>query len=157
MRRTGTDSVNDLWQADLVQMVPHSKINDGYKYFLTQINVYSKFAHSETLKNKSGGEFTHALAKFWKLRLLQNFLYTDEGMELFNWEFSVLTKRRNIEHYRTFTEMKASVVEHLNRTIKTYVEGITNGLIFYGNLFLITTNLFLITNTKQSVLNQQML
>ncbi len=33
---------NDLWQADLVEMIPLSKKNNGYKYILCVIDYFKK-------------------------------------------------------------------------------------------------------------------
>jgi hypothetical protein len=39
-----TFGINDLWQMDLMEMIPFAKINKGYKYILTCIHVFSRFA-----------------------------------------------------------------------------------------------------------------
>lgn len=117
-RKTKATFVDDLWQIDLVEMIPYSRVNKGYKYLLTQIDVYSKFARAEPIKSKSGPDVTTAFEKMLvstKPRLLQS----DEGTEFFNSEFSALTKRLGINHYHTYSETKASVVERFNRTLKT--------------------------------------
>ena len=38
--------IDDLWQADLLEMGNYSTINNGYKYLLTVIDTYvDKFGH----------------------------------------------------------------------------------------------------------------
>lgn len=37
-RRVELKGITDLYQADLVEMIPFSKINKGYKYIMTIIN-----------------------------------------------------------------------------------------------------------------------
>jgi len=46
-RRVITRGINDLWQADLVEMGAFSKSNDGYRYLLTVIDTFSKYAWGE--------------------------------------------------------------------------------------------------------------
>lgn len=46
--------MNDLYQADLIEMRPYSKINKGYNYILTVINCFTKDADAITLKGKTG-------------------------------------------------------------------------------------------------------
>ncbi len=46
-------------------------------------------------------------------------LQTDQGLEFLNKEFKALMKERNINHYNTWTDKKAAIVERWNRTIKT--------------------------------------
>ena len=48
---TGTD---DQWQTDLVDISSLARFNKGYKFLLTCIDVFSKFAWVEPLKNKTG-------------------------------------------------------------------------------------------------------
>ena len=53
-RRVLIGRVDQQWQADLVDLQSISKINDGYKYLLTCIDVLSKYAWVVPLKNKTG-------------------------------------------------------------------------------------------------------
>jgi hypothetical protein len=117
-RRTKALGVDDLWQIDLVEMIPYSDENDGYKYLLTQIDVYSKFARVEPVKSKSMVDVTAAFEKMLGSSPVRH-LQSDEGKEFFNKKFAALTKRRGINHYHTFSSTKASVVERFNRTLKT--------------------------------------
>lgn len=36
--------INDTFQADLIEMIPYSTVNKNYKYILTVIDVFSKYA-----------------------------------------------------------------------------------------------------------------
>lgn len=42
--------VHDLYQADLVEMKEFSSVNKGFKYILTMINCFSKYAIAVPLK-----------------------------------------------------------------------------------------------------------
>lgn len=44
---------NETWAVDLASMETLSKDNDGYKFILCVIDVFSKFAWTKPLKNKS--------------------------------------------------------------------------------------------------------
>lgn len=52
--------VDTQFQADLVDMSAYSTENDGNKFMLTCIDIFSKYAWSRVLKNKSGIEVTKA-------------------------------------------------------------------------------------------------
>src|SRR6266516_1167145 len=52
-RRTFARGINELWQADLVDLGLLSNENDLFRYLLTCIDVFSKYARVEPLKNKS--------------------------------------------------------------------------------------------------------
>lgn len=119
-RQTVLKGIHDLYQADLVEMKPHSKINKGYKYILTVIDCFTKVACAVPLTNKTGKSITegmkYALEKIGKR--VKN-IQTDDGKEFFNKDFSELMKSSNINHYSTFSEKKAAIVERFNRTLKT--------------------------------------
>lgn len=46
-------------------------------------------------------------------------LQTDEGKEYYNSVVQALLKKYNVNHYSTYSEKKASIVERFNRTLKT--------------------------------------
>lgn len=119
-RRVITKGIDDLWQCDLVEMIPYARENRGYKYLLTIIDVFSKFVFAEPIKSKTGENVTSALAKVFKQsgRAPKN-LQTDNGKEFYNSKFKALMKKHNVNHYSTFSNMKASVCERFNRTLKT--------------------------------------
>lgn len=110
-------SLTDLFQADLVDMIPYSKENKGYKYILVVINCFSKYVWTFPLKSKTGHEVSENMRRVFMKQKPDN-LQTDQGTEFFNKEFSRLTKEYGINHYNTFSEKKASIVERVNRTLK---------------------------------------
>ena len=130
-RRVIVKGLNDLWQADLVDMTKFSRENGGNKYILMVINVFSKFLWAKPVKNKSAKEITQAMDKILKIAHpnTPNNLQTDQGKEFFNSQFYQLMKKFNINHYSSFSSKKASVVERVNRTVKNLVIGVhINGL-----------------------------
>lgn len=114
--------IDDLWQADLIEMIPYSKINGGKKYILMIIDVLSKCAWAEPLNNKTGRTVTSAMQSvFDKSGRIPRNVQTDQGTDFYNKEFKLLMKEYGINHFSTFTHLKASVVERLNRTIKNWM------------------------------------
>lgn len=109
--------LNDLYQADLVEMLPYAKENGGMRYILTMINCLSKFAIAIPLKSKTATEVLVKLEPILKKHKMKH-LQTDDGKEWFNSKFAGLMARYKINHYSTYSETKASIVERLNRTLK---------------------------------------
>lgn len=106
-RQTVIKGLNDLYQADLVEMIPHSKTNGGFKYILTLIDCFTKVAYALPLKNKTGITVSEAMKTLIKTNNLQiTHLQTDNGKEYFNKWFSNLMSQKNINHYSTFSEKK---------------------------------------------------
>ena len=44
--------INETLSADLVDMSQYAKMNRGYKYIFTNIDVFSKYAYAYPLKTK---------------------------------------------------------------------------------------------------------
>lgn len=110
--------IDDLYEADLVEMIPYADKNNQYKYILTMINCFSKFAFAIPLKTKSGDEVAKALEPIMQSYKIKH-LHTDEGKEWFNTRVKSLLRRFNINHYITYSGKKAVFVERFNRTLKS--------------------------------------
>ena len=102
-------------------MNAYSKENDGYKYMLTCIDVFSKYAWVRLLKNKSGLEVANAFASILAEGRVPQKLHSDRGKEFFNKHFQNLMSKNKITHFATGSELKASVVERFNRTLKSHM------------------------------------
>lgn len=118
-RRVIVRGYDDLWQADVVEMRPYSRFNKGHHYILTVIDVLSKYAWALPLKSKSGREVVKAFAMIFRndKRCPKN-LQTDRGKEFYNADVQNLMKQHGVNHYSTYSVMKASIVERFNRTLK---------------------------------------
>jgi hypothetical protein len=118
-RKTLSRGIDDLWQADHADVSSLSRYNDSHRYLLTCIDVFSKKARVVPLKSKTGVTIREAFATMItdvKPKLLQ----TDKGSEFLNSTFQQFLKENNIRHYTSENEdIKCSVVERWNRTLKT--------------------------------------
>lgn len=117
-RAVEVKGIHDLYQADLVEMIPHSKLNKGFKYILTMINCFTKYAFAVPLKDKSGPEIVRAITPIVESHPM-NHLHTDQGKEFYNVGFSKLMNKHNINHYSVFSEKKGAIVERFNRSLKS--------------------------------------
>lgn len=116
--------IAETLQADLIEMQPFNKGNQGHRYILIVIDVFSKVAYAEPLKDKTGEAVTNAMNRIIQKVNQHNpnhqirKLHTDEGKEFYNKTMRTLLEKFKIHHYSTFSYMKASIVERLIRTIK---------------------------------------
>lgn len=117
-RRVNVYGKNDLFQADLVEMIPLSKLNKGFKYILCVIDCFTKYAWAIPLKSKTGNEVTKAMSKILSDHT-PKLLQVDNGKEFYNKMFDALMKKYSIKKYSTFSTTKACIIERFNRTIKT--------------------------------------
>lgn len=111
-------SLLDLMQADLVDMQLYEKENKGFKYILIVINCFTKYVWAYPLKSKTAREVAQALEKVFKIQTPIH-LCTDSGGEFTGREVQNLVKTYNVKHYVVYSEKKASIVERVNRTLKT--------------------------------------
>ena len=111
--------IDHQWQMDLADMQCMQKFNDGYRYLLVCIDVFSKYAWVVPLKNKTGLSLVEAFKIILASGRKPEKIITDQGTEFFNKHFKALLKEEDIELYNTYNETKASVVERLIRTLKT--------------------------------------
>lgn len=111
--------IDDLWQADLVDMKAFSSKNENNKYILTVIDCFSKYAWAVPLKSKSSSVIINSFQKIFdeSQRIPKN-LQTDFGKEFYNKHFKTLMEKYVINHYSTYSHLKASIVERFNRTLK---------------------------------------
>jgi len=122
-RKVVLKCIDDLWQADLVDLQVYKKFNKGYRYLLIIIDCFSKFAWAEPLKTKTGVEVTEAVNKIINAypKRKPNFLQTDLGKEFYNHNWRNLMERENIHHYSTYSTMKACIAERFIRTLKCLI------------------------------------
>lgn len=117
-RRVQIRGINDTWQADLVDLKSRAKSNKGYSYILFVINNFTKFLWGVPLKTKGGQEVTRAMEQILSTTTPPKNLQVDSGTEFYNVHFQGLMKKYKIHLYSTFSVLKASIVERVNRTIK---------------------------------------
>ena len=117
-RKIIVNHINEIVAADLVEMQKFARLNKGYRYLLTCINIFSKFALVIPLKDKKGINVENALEKIFKQRK-PKFLWTDRGKEFYNKQVQDLLNENNVKLYSTNnSEIKSSVIERFNRTFK---------------------------------------
>ena len=142
-RKIVVNHIDEIFAADLVEMQKFSKLNRGYRYLLTCIDIFSKFSWVIPLKDKKGITIKNALQKIFNKRK-PKFLWTDKGKEFYNKQVQDLLNKNNIKLYSTNnSEIKSAVVERFNRTFKNmmykkFTEN--NNTIFYNILDKLVNN-----------------
>lgn len=116
-RKYVSRGLNYQWQADLVEMQHYSRENKGYRYILTVIDIFSRFAYALPLKNKTGIEVANALDMLFQ-KQAPKFLQCDRGLEFYNIHVRRVLEKYNVELFSIYSEKKAAIVERFNRTLK---------------------------------------
>ena len=102
-----------------VDMSACAKVNRGYRFLLAVIDIFSKFAWAVPTKTKSGSDVTAAMRSVLEQGRQPRRLHVDQGKEFYNATFKNLMEEYNIRLYSTFSNLKASICERFNRTLKT--------------------------------------
>ena len=105
---------DELWGADLVQM-PERLFDKGYKFILTVVDVYSRYAWAIPLKDKSASS---VLKAFRSIKKTPELLWVDEGKEFFNDDVKRFFHKKGTNMYHTYSGMKSVFAERFNRTLK---------------------------------------
>ena len=118
---TYVSGIDAQWQIDLADMQALARQNDGYRYILTVIDVFSKYAWVAPVRSKDASTVTNAFQQILDLAAPRkpHRVQSDKGKEFFNKDFAALTKRHSIDHFASNSDQKTAVVERFNRTIKT--------------------------------------
>ena len=118
-RKYKTLGPNDLWQMDLMEMIPYASVNNGNKYILTCIDVYSRFAYAIPTKTKNSESMSDAIKKLISsAKVVPDNVQTDHGKEFYNKKVQEIFNQNNINHYSVESQFKAAVVERFNRTLR---------------------------------------
>jgi len=110
--------IDELWQVDLADLSNIQKYNNGYKYLLTCIDCFSKYAWAVPTKNKNSISVTNAMQEIFKSDRKPTKIQSDRGKEFLNKDFQDLLKNNDIKFYTTNNETKCSIIERFNRTLK---------------------------------------
>jgi hypothetical protein len=86
----------DLFQSDLVDMQHYKKYNKGYEYILFVVDVFTKMAYAEALKDKTAKEVVAAMSRILERAPKFRNLQTDEGKEYVNSDFRALMTSKTL-------------------------------------------------------------
>lgn len=115
--------VDQQWQGDLLFLPDLAYFNKGFKIALVCIDVLSRFAWGELMKNKDATSTTNAFHSILKRANPRkpDKLQTDKGTEFTNKQFQLFCKDNSIHFFTTHSDFKAALAERFIRTIKTKI------------------------------------
>jgi len=118
-RQYRTGGIDHQWQSDLVDMQVEAKHNDGYKYILTVIDIFSRYGWARPIKTKSPQHVKVAFDDIFKTDGRKPLkLQTDQGMEFESNAMREYFSNLQIHQFSVKSQFKAALVERFNRTIK---------------------------------------
>ena len=108
--------INEIHSKDLVDMTQYSKINKGYKYIFTNIDVFSKMAYAFSLKAKKIQDIKPCFQKIF-MKNKSKYIWSDKEPAFFSKEMQQFFKDNNIKIY-TDSHLKSVVIERFNRSLR---------------------------------------
>ena len=116
-KKVVTNHIDEIHTCDLVDIVKYSKVNRGYKYIFTNIDIFSKYAWVFPIKSKTIKEMKPCFQKIFKDRK-PKFIWSDQESSFFSQEMFKFFKNHNVEIYYTFSNLKAVFIERFNRSLR---------------------------------------
>ena len=110
--------IDEQWQADLADVSLIKSENDGNRFLLTVIDVFSRYAWVRACKSKAGNVVAEAFKDIFQEGRIPKRIQTDQGKEFENRHVLGLFHEHNIEQFSIKSPYKAAIVERFNRTLK---------------------------------------
>ena len=113
---------DNIWGVHLADMQLLSKYNEGIRFLLCVIDIFSKYAWVVPLKDKKGISIVKALQSILKQsNRKRNKIWVDKRSEFYNAYFKKWLRDNNIVMYSTHNEGKSVVAERFIRTLKSKI------------------------------------
>ena len=109
--------IDEIHSCDLVDMVKYSKVNKGYKYIFTNIDIFSKYAFAFPLKTKTIKDIKPCFEKIFKEKK-PKYIWSDQESSFFSKEMLKFFENNNVKAYHTHSNLKAVVIERFNRSLR---------------------------------------
>ena len=111
--------IDDQFDADLASLVYNADDNDGYKYLLVVIDIFSRYAWVEPLKDKTASQIVNVFDKILSGGRIPKRLRTDAVKAFTSEKFQTFVRGKNIVHFVTHNEKQANYVERFIKTLKS--------------------------------------
>lgn len=117
-RKTITSGLNYQWQSDLAVFDGIARYNRGIRYLLICINCFSRYLIVRPLKKKDSASMVAAFKDIFKTYTVPINLQSDQGTEYFNRPLQEYLRKKGVNHFSTYSIIKASFAERIIRTLK---------------------------------------
>ena len=109
--------IDEIHSCDLVDMIKYSRVNKGYKYIFTNIDIFSKYSWSFPIKTKTIKDIKPCFKKIFKERK-PKYIWSDQESSFFSKEMLNFFEDNNVKIYHTYSNLKAVIIERFNRSLR---------------------------------------
>ena len=119
--RVIVSGIDDQWDIDLASFEKESEDNNGYKYLLVVIDIFSRYVWVEPLLDKSAIKIVNAFKVVLKSGRKPRRLRSDAGTDFTSKKFQKFCLESDITHFTTHNEKQANYVERVIKTLKSKI------------------------------------
>ena len=113
--------IDDQFDADLASLIDYANENDGYKYLLVVIDIFSRYAWVEPIKDKTSHQIVNAFNKILSEGRKPRRLRSDGAKDFTSQHFKNNLELNDITHIVTHSEKQANYVERFIKTLKSKI------------------------------------
>ena len=111
----------DQFDADLADYQKLAGSNDGVRFLLVVIDIFSRYTWVEPLKNKTNVEVIKAMEHIFRQQSPRR-LRTDQGLEFTTKIMKEFYQHYNVNHFVSYNEVKANFAERVIKTLKSKLQ-----------------------------------
>ena len=117
--RVIVSGIDDQFDIDLASLASYAEENDGYKYLLIVIDIFSRYAWAEPIKDKTSQEIIKAFKKILKEGRKPRRVRSDAAKDFTSNAFRDFLESEGIFQMITHSEKQANYVERFIQTLKS--------------------------------------
>ncbi len=116
--RVVVSGIGAQYDSDLADMTNLAQYNNGYKYFMATIDVFSRYLWVVPMKGKTSSDAVAALKQMFETAPVPRLFRTDKGGEYCNRRVSQYMNGIGSHHFVTQNDPKSNYAERVLKTIK---------------------------------------
>ena len=122
LKKVHSSCIDNIWGADLINLKLISKLKKGFRFLLSVIDIYSKYAWVIPLKNKKGITVTNVFQRILdESKHKPNKIWVDKGSRFYNRSIKSFLEKNNIKMYSMDNQGKSVTAERFTRNLKNKI------------------------------------
>ena len=132
IRKVYSSFRDNIWGVDLADMQSLSKFNNGYKYLLCVIDLFSNYEWVIPLRDEKGTSTVKAFQRIISQGCKPNKIWVDQGGEFYNKSFKDFLKINNIKSVvaeKFIKTLKNKIFKHMAAILKNVYVDVLNDIV----------------------------
>jgi transposase InsO family protein len=111
-------SLDEQWDADIMDMQKFASKNRGYRYLAVFIDIFSRYIWVEPMKTKRNDEMLKVIHRIFKKGRKPLYLRTDQGKEYTGKYVQHYLRKNDVHHFTALNPLHANYAERVIKTLK---------------------------------------